>query len=66
MEIVLVILAVAHAVACALAGDQRTIGPIGGFFLGLIPVAGAVLILAWPSRLEAAEYYRRKKEELAK
>lgn len=67
MEILQAAVALLYILGCvftAVAADQRTAGPGLGFVMALFctPLVGAVLILAYPKREEAAHYYRMKKK----
>lgn len=55
----------AGVIGTGLAGDKRTIGGLGAAVLAFFatPLVAAVLILAWPSRIEAEAYYKGKSEE---
>lgn len=55
----------AGVVGCGMAGDKRTIGAAGAAALALFatPLVGAVLLLSWPTRMEAEAYYKAKSEE---
>jgi len=61
----LIIMYLAGVVGAGLAGDKRTIGGVGAATLAFFasPLVAAVLILAWPSRMEAEAYYKGKSEE---
>ncbi len=60
-----IIIYLAGVVGTGLAGDKRTIGSVGAATLAFFttPLVASVLILAWPSRMEAEAYYKAKSEE---
>lgn len=61
----LIVMYLAGVIGTGLAGDKRTIGGLGAAVLAFFatPLVAAVLILAWPSRIEAEAYYKGKSEE---
>jgi len=61
----LILIYIAGVIGCALAGDKRTVGLLGGLALGILttPLVGAILILSWPTRLEAEAHFLKKKDE---
>ena len=61
----LIIIYLVGVVGVGFAGEKRTIGAFGAIALALFasPLVAAVLILAWPSRMEAEAYYKGKSEE---
>lgn len=61
-QTIVVIVYLAGVVGAFMAGEKRTIGGFGAAGLALLatPLVGGVLLLSWPSKIEAEEYYEKK------
>lgn len=64
-QTIAVVMYLAGIIGCGMAGDKRTIGAAGAVALALFatPLVGAVLLLSWPTRMEAEAYYKAKSDE---
>lgn len=61
-QTIVVIVYLAGVVGAFMAGEKRTIGGVGAAGLALLatPLVGGILLLSWPSKMEAEEYYKKK------
>ena len=50
LQLAVIFMGLIHIVGSALAGEKRTLGFLGGLLFGLLPIAGPILILAWPPK----------------